>query len=122
MKTENITMYSPNFGAVKFQEGSKISKRMQNVILDTPAIKNFGKKYDAEIKLQEFLGELNPSKTTLGISLENIKPKSILERISEHFRRPLDYLNFNTFKQDEEGMLMVLKHIDKNRLVDMHKM
>ena len=120
MRTNKIQMQSqPTFGRLKIIKSSGFTEKVEEAILQSPAIKNFGKRYDADVYYREYLGATG--KTYKGMAFANIRPSNIivsfLDNIMHNRSKRADFLDFNSHKTTEFGLIRVLKELDKNAMI-----
>jgi hypothetical protein len=123
MRTESVKSYSPNFGNIVFLKNIKANKSLMESISKVPAIKYFGKKYNANASLQVFSDVVNADKVTLGITLEHIRPSNKFISFVDFFRerKIFDYINYNSGKQTEKELVEALNKLDEKAFVKLYK-
>lgn len=124
MKTNNVKLYSPNFGMIKIPDRAVISEQITNAILDSKAIQNFGKKYNANVNLQMFQSKSALKGKNYGLVFEKVKPVGILRKflikVFPKFEK-VDCFSFNSGVNSEEKFIKIIKEIDKNFFIKLHK-
>lgn len=116
MKTQNIS----------FQGGLNIhrtvSPEVRQAIKKSPAMKRFGRMYNAEVSQIEMSSSAKNNAFCAGLFLDNVKPRnifvSIFDIITGRQRRRYRGLTFNS-RQDEAGLVEQLGKMKKNSFVKM---
>lgn len=93
--TSSFTAYKPGFG---------MPRKMYAEILETPAVKKFGKEYDATLSKVTFFSRENQTVEKLALHVDDIKPKNFLIKVRDFFTNKstiLFSLESNAVNDDE---------------------
>lgn len=107
--------------SVSFQGGVKIHKtvtpQVRQAIETSPAMKRFGKMYDAEIFQLNIGSSVKHDAVYAGLFLDNVKPKNVFVAIFDIItgRKKKRYrgITFNS-QRDEAGLIKQLGKMNKN--------
>lgn len=116
MKVQSINTNYPSsttFGS--FRRANTISQKMFSSISQYPAVKAFGKKYNAEIGMRAFFSKKDTKRQQLALVLEDIEPNTILGKIKHIFtKKPNEsiVLKTNTTNEDDFMNYIANQHSD----------
>ena len=117
MKTQRINYATPMaFGALK-RDSSTMTKALFNIVSEYPAVKEFGKKYDATLSVSAFYSSKNPSRQQLALTFDDIKPKGFVEKIKQAFsKKVVNAIRVKTHATNEEDFLAEIanQHTDSS--------
>ena len=121
MKTQAIDVQS--FTGVKFPANAP--KELTQKLLNTKAIKAFGRRYNAEASVGFYSSESKPEKVYYGILLEEIKPTNIFTAITNFIKnrhsKHMTYIHYNSGKTTEKEFLEEISKLDKKSLVNLFR-
>lgn len=109
-----------SFGNLKREPGS-IDEKLFNEISTSPAMNNFSKKYDATISIDHYMSKKNDNKTSLFVVLENIKPKSIIEKIKNKLtgNKINSSIILKTHATNQAELINSLKKVEFNKVKEL---
>lgn len=87
MKTQSIGV-STSFGGLK-RDPYSMSKAMFETLSQAPAVKKFGKNYDATLSVGTFFSSKSSKKPQLALRFEDIKPISFFAKVKQLFSKKL---------------------------------
>lgn len=104
MKIQSVTT-SQSFGALK-PDTASMTKAMFNTLSQAPAVKKFGKKYDATLSIGTFLSSKDPNKIQYSLRFEDIKPRSFVEKLKSRFSKKVsNELRLKTHATNENDFI-----------------
>lgn len=115
MKAQSINpMQSVAFGALR-RDSASMSKTLFDAVSETPAVKKFGEKFDATLSIESFYSKKQPLRSQLSLSFEDIKPKSVFEKIKKRFsKNPITSINLKTRATNEDEFVTSLANKDSD--------
>ena len=125
MKIDNVKVYTPQFQALNYSRAN-ISDKIIEGIENSPALKNFAKKYNADLAIQYYMPANQPEILQFGLSIENIKPSNVLQKIVDFFKsnKPIflsNTLSYNSEKLSEEAFVSSLRNLDSDFFVNIYR-
>lgn len=122
MKTESIKTYSPNFGMIYIPRESNMSENLIKAIKRSPAVRKFGRRYNATLGIQHFSSTSVPGRINYGLIFENIKPSNPITALLSLFRGNKNgrYICYNSGKDTKEGLIHILERLKKNTFINLY--
>lgn len=121
MKTESIKSYNPQFKALKIRPGDLCNQDIADKILSSPAIKKFGKKFDAELNVQMYASSRREKVNYYGILFSDVQPATLFGKFLSLFK-PKRYtaIHYNSGEETVPGFLELLQKLKKNTIIDIY--
>lgn len=92
-------------------------------IKDAPALKKFGKDYDAFVSMGAFISSKHEGRKQLSLNLDNIVPKSLKAKVASKLTKsdPCDYVVVKTHATNHEDFITAIWNRSSKLIKDMYK-
>ncbi len=120
MKTQSIGV-STSFGSLK-RDPVSMSKSMFEALSQAPAVKKFGKNYDATLSVGSFFSSKEPNKKQLALRFEDIKPKSLTAKVKDFFSKKLhSEVRLKTHADNDKDFVAEVVNKKSNSVLNIYK-
>ncbi len=122
MRTDRIGVYDKtSFGMLNIKRCEGITDKVVEAIEASPAMKKFGKRYNADVYYQEF-SELGSDKVYKGLVIDNVEPRNIVYKVMDILDGIMpefgNFLHYNSYRTTEAEFAEAIKGLGKNEIIN----
>lgn len=122
MRTEKVGIQNQtSFGQLNIKKGAGLTDKIAEAIEVSPAMKKFGRRYNAEVYYQEFSDKAH-KKIYKGLTFDDVHPTNIFFAFWDRLRGIMpefgNFVHYNSYKTTEAEFAEAIKGLGKNEIFD----
>ena len=120
MQVQQVKNETVSFGLLKRE--SLLSQKIFDGLLETPAVKKFGEKFDATLSVDSFISSKDNKRIQYELNVSDIKskPKNVFDKLFSRFQPSKTEIVLKTHATTEEDLVERISKMRSNTLFDIY--